>query len=233
MAYVKVNGVWRMSRDSNCYALWQFDIGCVLLNEGGVSIAYDQAMSGEATRAFAQSTKINQPPHTAQDSDFAGHGSITLSANRRMVTGTITTLSAPKTIYAVVKTGDMAGVQTTLLDGQSVARYAFYAYGGKLSFYGGNTIQATTTLSSNTCYVLRAVVNGASSALYVGASTSPLASGDVGSGSPTQLLMGATLDNNNPWLGKVAMLGIFSGSESVDLQVARAKYLAQKYGVAV
>ena len=230
------NGIWRIERDPGCHVLFDAaNPGNVVLNSGAVSLWRNNAISSsESARHAAQGTAVNQPVYNATDADFVGRGSITFGAGQYLVTGTWSgALTQPSTFYAVVKTGAM-GPQRTLMDGPSANHYLLYTYGpGQLWQHGGNTINTSNIITSNTVYIFRAVYNGASSALYLNGESSPRASGNVGTGAPNQLWLGCIDDLTYGWNGKITLIAGYLGAHSVAVQLAMANRLALEYGVAI
>ena len=226
----RVNGIWRMERESNCLAWYQFDPGGVLLNGTGVSIAYDWAQSGDAARVATQDTQLNQPTFTASDADFAGHGSVTFTGNQSLVTGTWSAARAVTTDYYVIKTPAASSTYYNLTDSAdgSTNRHSFsYGPGAAVSMYAGAQV-VSSAVPVNTVAIVCAVFNGANSRIYLN-STTPIATGNCGAQAFTALRIG-NYQGSYPFTGKVSLIGCFNGAEPEDLAVARMRYLGRMYG---
>ena len=227
----RVNGIWRMERESNCLAWYQFDRGCVLLNGTGVSIAYDQAISGDAARIATQDTQLNQPTFTASDADFAGHGSVTLTGNQSLVTGTWNAARAVTTDYYVIKTPAASSTYYNLTDSADggANRHSFsYGPGAAVSMYAGAQV-VSSAVATSTVAIVCAVFNGASSKIYVNNATTPIATGNCGAQAFSALRLG-NYQGSYPFTGKASLISLFNGVESDDLIAARMRYLGRMYG---
>lgn len=233
-AWSKTGGLWLMNREPNCLAWWQFDRGCVLLNAGGVSIAYDQSLSGDAARTATQDTQLNQPPFTASDADFAGHGSITCSSNQSLATGTWSVTKSVTTDYYVIKTSPTSAAYSNLIDSidGGTNRHSFsYGPGTTVSMYAGAQV-VSSTVATNTVAVICAQFNGANSKIYLNNATTPIATGNCGAQQFTAIRLG-NYQGSYPFTGKISLVSIFDGVESADLIAARMRYLGRMYGVAI
>lgn len=227
----RVNGIWRMEREANCLAWYQFDPGCVLLNGTGVSIVYDQALSGDTARTATQDTQLNQPTFTASDSDFAGHGSVTFSGNQSLVTGTWNAARAVTTDYYVLKTPAASSTYYNLTDSADggANRHSFsYGPSTTVSMYAGSQV-VSSVVAISTVAIVCAVFNGASSKIYLNNATTPIATGNCGAQQFTALRLG-NYQGGYPFTGKVSLISLFSGVESDDLIAARMRYLGRMYG---
>lgn len=226
----RVNGIWRMERESNCLAWYQFDRGCVLLNGTGVSIAYDWALSGDTSRTATQDTQLNQPTFTASDADFAGHGSVTFTGNQSLVTGTWNAARSVTTDYYVIKTPAASSTYYNLTDSADggTNRHSFsYGPGAAVSMYAGSQV-VSSAVSTSTVAIVCAVFNGANSKIYVN-STTPIATGNCGAQAFTALRIG-NYQGSYPFTGKVSLISSFNGAEPEELAVARMRYLGRMYG---
>lgn len=233
-SWTKSGGLWLMNREPKCLAWWQFDRGCVLLNAGGVSIAYDQSLSGDAARTATQGTQLNQPPFTASDADFLGHGSITCSSNQSLATGTWNAARAVTTDYYVIKTPSASSTYYNLLDSidGGANRHSFsYGPGTAVSIYAGSQT-VSSTVAINTVAVVCAQFNGANSKIYLNNATTPIATGNCGAQAFTAIRLG-NYQGSYPFTGKISLVSIFDGVESADLIAARMRYLGRMYGVAI
>lgn len=227
----RANGIWRMEREPNCLAWYQFDRGCVLLNGTGVSIAYDQAISGDAARIATQDTQLNQPTFTASDADFAGHGSVTFTGNQSLVTGTWNAARAVTTDYYVIKTPAASSTYYNLTDSADggTNRHSFsYGPGAAVSMYAGAQV-VSSAVSTSTVAIVCAVFNGASSKIYLNNATTPIATGNCGAQQFTALRLG-NYQGSYPFTGKVSLISLFNGVEPDDLIAARMRYLGRMYG---
>lgn len=209
------------------------DLG-ITLNGGDVSAWADQSGTGDANKNATQSTAGLQPLFVASNADFNNQPSVrfTAASGDYMITGTwAAALAQPATWYLVYKGGTTAG-HRAVIDGIAAGnRHTVQNLTGTgVPFlFAGASVDAATNKASARTY-LAAVVNGASSAIYVDNFTTAEGSGNAGAHSLTGLTIGSNYLFGNGLDGDVAELLAYSVAHDATARAEVLAYLQGRYG---
>lgn len=214
---IKTNGIWQLNRDPSCLAYYDADVGNVVLNAGNVSLwKNSSSIYTESARDTVQATAINQPAYTQSDSDFAGHGSIYFGSGTLLQsTAFSAALAQPVTYYAAMRLSASATGTCALMDGIGTVgfRQMIYFTNGAPTIFAGTVVNGSGDYKNQTV-ILCAIFNGASSALYLNNTTTPVITGNPGAQSIDAITLGNSASNSNPFIGEVGFFGAYSGADS-------------------
>lgn len=191
---------------------------------------YDRSNTADPAKNLTRSA--SNPTYTAADAAYNGQATYTFGSSKYLVSGTwAAPLTQPLTAYAV---GNIPGASTYFMsDGiDSTNRVGMAALTGNLSAYAGSFLGSGVSNASK--HVLCATLNGASSSIYVDAYTTAAATGNAG----TKQMNGITIGNSYNFTtsfagGKLAEVVLFSGMHTLAQRTLMAKYLGDKYAIAV
>jgi len=234
MSYVYHNGIFRPEREANCLTCYTLDKGGNLLNNGNISVLYDTALTDASARTAYQDTALYQPPFTAQDNDFNGYGSVTFSGSQSLFTNAWSASQQITTDYYVIKTPPTSSTYYNLVDNidGTAYRHSFsYGPGTTVSIYAGIQV-ISSTVAVNTLAVICAVYNTTNSAIYLNNATTPVASGNCGNQTFSQIRVGNYIASY-PFTGKLAYFAMFSGVHNAWLRTKIMTYLGNKYKITV
>lgn len=213
-------------------AWYRADLGYTLAS-GRVSNANDQ-FGGDANKHFAQADAGKRPLYVPANPDFNGRATWSFSAARgdTLVTGTwASSATQPNTVYVAYKAGSAAATRA-LLDGiGATARHAIQneATTGYPLLYAGAQITSASNKASAKTY-LCAVVNGASSALYLDDFATAAVSGNAGAHGIEGLTLGTNYLGGLGLDGDVAEFIVYAGAHDSSTRARVKAYLLSRYG---
>lgn len=191
---------------------------------------YDRSNTADPAKNLTKSA--SNPTYTAVDAAYNGQATYTFGSSQYLVSGTwAAPLTQPITAYAV---GNIPGAGTYFLfDGiDSTNRVGLAALTGNLSVYAGSFLGSGVSNTSK--HVLCATLNGASSSIYVDAYTTAAATGNAGTKQMNGIAIGNSYNFTTSFAGgKLAEVVLFTGAHTLAQRELMAKYLGQKYGIAV
>lgn len=189
----------------------------------------------------SQSTGANKPTFTASNAAYNNQPTITFGANDYFVGGLLATpITQPCTWY-VVGNGNAAASPTdahVAVDGitagssHTISKAEDADNSVAVVNAGSNVWNFTTGADWYAKRIVCAVVNGASSSLYV-SSTTATATGNAGSESVTGLTIGydAAQSGFEAWYGEIAEIICFAGAHDATQREAVINALAARYSV--
>lgn len=211
----------------------------ITLNSTTVSAWADQSASGDANKNLAQATAGSQPPYTAADSAFGGMPSLRGDGNRFMDSGTWSSAQAQPFTEFFCGDQDSASntLQTLFYDNVAGSLVTLYkppdASNSNVNYFC-NALAINSGVSAKQKVTACAVVNGASSALYVKALTASVTGTLTGATNRVSLrLMALATTAANKLLGHVCEYICVSGSASAQTRQQIQRYMSMRYGVSL
>jgi hypothetical protein len=179
-------------------------------------------VNGNAT--YTQSTSANQFVWNASDASFGGKPSMTSTAASYFLT-TATLSAQPMTVYGAVKT--TTTTTTQILVGNNGDSFEVGAWSaGSLYEYSPVVSGGTNTTAT---HAVAFVFNGASSAIYIDSSASPVVTGTV-TGSPGSLEFSLGYNGGvDGWIGNIAEAMVYSTADSSATVSTVFQYLGARY----
>lgn len=157
-----------------------------------------------------------------------GRATLDVSAGGRALKESLSSLAQPWTTYVVVRTDVFTGT-ALLYDGHSGVNRStlFHAASADLTANAGANLTATGAWRAHSVHAVRITADGASSAIYVTDLTgTPVASGNMGTGTWGGKTLGSGNTGSNSWGGDIAETIRYSGAHDAS---AVASYLLRKY----
>jgi hypothetical protein len=223
---------WTPASDEDLVAWWDMGAGATVNGSNQLTALADQSGTGDAAKdlAFAGAGSI---AYTASDAAYNDMPTATFSGNQRLEGSGAwaVALAQPHTIYIVGESDTDGG---RIIDGGASGGRAMIVRSGTLwQIYamGGAGVNATGSVAANPSMVC-GVFNGASSAVYVGSDFSSAAgTGNPGTNSVAQFVLGALGGGGGELNGKIAEVIVSSGAHDATLRANYAAYFAGKFGL--
>jgi hypothetical protein len=216
-------------------AWYRADLGVTIGT--GVSQWNDQSGLGDANRNLTQGTGSAQPTLNASDAAYNNQATLSFlgASAQRLISGTFAASDpAPTTWYFAGNTTAIAAIQLLLdfspgLDGPQIG---VQADGKSPRMYdGAGPVLVTGDISVKVACCV--VLNGASSAMYISASTTAAGSGNAGSVTQTALTIGSGAVGSSPLTGKVAELFGYSGAHTQAQRALALAYMGTRYAITI
>jgi hypothetical protein len=140
-------------------------------------------------------------------------------------------LAQPYSVVMAVQLSSAAGTGGIVFEGIAssnrglLGHFTVTSVRRMTGYHGRPTTYTTSALPTDTPVTYRGVINGASGALALNGVEQAF---DVGSATLNGITIGAGLDNADPWLGVIADILIFSGTDYAA-RAARADALMRAY----
>lgn len=215
--------------DAGLKAWYDFSLGATT-GGGNITALADQSGTGDANKNL---TKVGAGniTYTASDAAYGGKstGSFPGTGERMDSAGLwAASLPQPLTIYAV---GHATNAGGRIVDGTAGARAIVLNNSGLWSTYGGAAFVDAAASTPGSPTKVCAVLNGASSAIYIGGTFAASAgTGNAGADTVTRLSLGDLFGGGGPLNGKIAAVIVSSGAHNATLRAQYAAYLLARFG---